>query len=241
MMGRVTKDNPRALAWRFHWYRQSELEGALLLGRMVRLAGDGHLCQQLTRHCADEARHALLWSETIADLGLPHVRIHRSYQSLYLEEGGAPATLVEVLAFTQIFERRVHKQFQSELRGPAMPDRAKRTFRVMIEDEKGHLGWVRDWLEARPESGGLLRRYQEIDLAVYRKVQSYEDCLWAWPDLGQESRAENAVSTTVPGPTRDPITQQRAGETTKRGEWLPGNVFSPPRDGGVGRGTGSGE
>ena len=108
MNATVTTDKQRALAWRFHWYRQSELEGALLLGRMVRLAGDDYLCQQLTRHCADEARHSLLWSATIADLDLPHVRIHRSYQSLYLEEGGAPATLVEVLAFTQIFERRVH-------------------------------------------------------------------------------------------------------------------------------------
>ena len=30
----------RALAWLLNWYRQSELEGALLLGRMVRYADD---------------------------------------------------------------------------------------------------------------------------------------------------------------------------------------------------------
>ena len=72
----------------------------------------------------------------------------------------------------------------------------------MIEDEKFHLGWVRAWLEARPESGRLLRRYQEIDLAVYRKVQSLEDCLWAWPGLGRESKTDHAASTTTASPTR---------------------------------------
>jgi len=203
MIASVATDIQRALAWRFHWYRQSELEGALLLGRMVRLAGDERLCQQLTRHCADEARHSLLWSETIGDLGLRHVRIFRSYQSLYLEQGGAPGTLVEVLAFTQIFERRVHRQFHAELRRPATPDRARRTFQFMIEDERDHLGWVRDWLEARPESGRLLRRYQEIDLAVYRKVRAYQDCLWAWPGLGREARVDDAETTPLLIPTRD--------------------------------------
>jgi hypothetical protein len=181
----------RSLAWKLHWYRQSELEGALLLGRLVRLAADDQLCQRLTRHCADEARHSQLWSETIAELELPHVRIARSYQSLYLEEGGAPSTLVEVLAFTQVFERRVHKQFQAESRHPATPERARRTFQVMIEDEKDHLGWVRLWLETRPESGSLSQRYHEIDLTVYGKVQRYADCLWELPGLGRESKSND--------------------------------------------------
>ena len=57
----------RNLAWRLNWYRQSELEGALLLGRLVRQAREAYLVQQLTKHCADEARHSWLWDRTIAD------------------------------------------------------------------------------------------------------------------------------------------------------------------------------
>jgi hypothetical protein len=192
-----TIDLRRALTWKLHWYRQSELEGALLLGRMVRLAADEQLCQRLTRHCADEARHSLLWSEAIADLELPYVRIDRSYQSLYVDAGGAPSTLIEVLAFTQIFERRVHKQFLSELRHPATPEPARQTFQVMIEDEKNHLGWVRQWLEPRRESVALLHRYRVIDLTVYRKVQAYADCLWEMPGLGRETKSYDAAMVTM--------------------------------------------
>ena len=33
----------RSLAWRLNWYRHSELDGALLLGRMIRRATDPYL------------------------------------------------------------------------------------------------------------------------------------------------------------------------------------------------------
>jgi hypothetical protein len=68
----------RALTWLLNWYRQSELEGALLLGRMVRHAQDPRVIAELTRHAADEARHGWLWQKTIAQLNLPAVRIFRS-------------------------------------------------------------------------------------------------------------------------------------------------------------------
>lgn len=105
----------RNLPWRLNWYRQSELEGALLLGRMVRVANNSFLVQKLTQHAADEARHAAIWAEAIIDSALPTIRIFRSYQSLYGNHGGTPVGMQEVLAFTQIFERRVHKRFTSEL------------------------------------------------------------------------------------------------------------------------------
>ena len=54
----------RSLYWRLNWYRQSELDGALLLGRMVRHVTDPYLVRQLTQHCADEARHAWQWART---------------------------------------------------------------------------------------------------------------------------------------------------------------------------------
>src|SRR5438034_5641558 len=133
----------RNLAWKLHWYRHSELEGALLLGRMVRQAGDGDLVLSLTRHCADEARHAFLWARTIAELQLPTIQIFRSYQSFYVRDGGAmPTTLCDVLALTHIFEQRVDREFRRELEDPHLPEPAARTFRALIADEQDHLDWV---------------------------------------------------------------------------------------------------
>src|SRR5688572_27113097 len=141
----------RNLAWKLNWYRQSELEGALLLGRLVRVARDGELIAKLMRHCADEARHGQLWSACIAELGLPYICIHRSYQSFFLEHGASPSSLIEVLAFTQIFERRVHKRFTEELESSGIPAPLRATFEVMLHDEKDHLEWVYDWLKPFPE------------------------------------------------------------------------------------------
>jgi len=168
----------RNLAWKLNWYRQSELEGALLLGRLVRLAPDPALVARLTRHCADEARHAQVWAECLERLGLPYIVITRSYQSLFAEHGGAPAGLAEVLAFTQVFEQRVHKRFSDELARPGLPGPARDAFALMIEDEKDHLEWVFHWLRAAPGAPALLARFRAVDEAVYRAVLPHEDAIW---------------------------------------------------------------
>lgn len=176
----------RNLAWKLNWYRQSELEGALLLGRMVRVATDGELIAKLMKHCADEARHGQLWSDCIRELRLPYVRIHRSYQSLFLEHRGTPTSLTEVLAFTQIFERRVHKRFTDELASPELPAAARATFEQMIRDEKDHLEWVHEWLKPLPDAPALLKKYVEIDLALYHQLRPFLDHLWDIPGVGEE-------------------------------------------------------
>lgn len=183
----------RNLAWKLNWYRQSELEGALLLGRMVRLAPDADTATRLLKHCADEARHAQLWSECIQKLDLPVVRIHRSYQSLFAEHGGIPSNLTEVLAFTQIFERRVHKRFTTERAQPDLSEIVRSTYDVMIRDEHDHLDWVHTWLLAQPEAPALLSRYLQIDDTVYRAVLPHEPALWDIAGLGEEFTAANAV------------------------------------------------
>jgi len=185
----------RNLTWKLNWFRQSELEGALLIGRMVGTVRDRELAARLTKHCAEEAEHSRLWSEVIAGLGLPHVRIFRSYQSLYLRHGGGPSTLLEVLCFTQIFERRVHQRFHEELRRTDLPLAVRRAFARMIKDEKEHLAWVAAWLRSQPGASDALRRYEQIDRAVYAEFQSFEQCLWKIPGLGREcSPAETAAA-----------------------------------------------
>ena len=192
----------RNLAWKLNWYRQSELEGALLLGRMVGTVRDGYLAARLARHCAEEAGHSRLWSEVIDELELPYIRIFRSYQSFYLQQSGPPATLLDVLCFTQIFERRVHRRFHEESRDPGTPEVARAAYARMIEDEKDHLAWVAEWLRTQAAAPAGLRRYEEKDLAVFHRLRPFEQRLWAVPGLGQEPGGLAATSNQArPRPT----------------------------------------
>ena len=176
----------RSLAWRLNWYRQSELEGALLLGRMIRHATDPYLVGRLTRHSADEARHAWLWARTIERLDLPTVQIRRSYQSFYLDEISAPRGLADVLALTHVFEHRVDRHFTSELTQPGLPAAVRRTLSVLIREEQGHLDWIGRWLAMRPESEAILERYRKADERVARRLAPYRERLWDVAGLGEE-------------------------------------------------------
>jgi rubrerythrin len=180
----------RSLAWRLNWYRQSELEGALLLGRMIRRATDPYLVGQLTRHCADEARHAWLWARTLETLDLQTVRIHRSYQSFYLDEIATPRGLAEVLALTHVFEQRVDRHFAGELRRPGLPDAVRRTLSILIRDEQSHLDWIGRWLTTRPESELILARYRSADDRIARRLAPYRERLWDVTGLGEELGGE---------------------------------------------------
>jgi hypothetical protein len=183
----------RNLAWKLNWFRQSELDGALLLGRMIGTVEDRNLAQRLTRHCAEEAGHSRLWVDVIVDLNLPHIRIFQSYQSFYLRQSGPPATLLEVLSFTQIFERRVHQRFHEELHDAGLPAPARTAFMRMIEDEKDHLTWVADWLRTQTGADACLAHFEQIDRAVYQQLRPFEQDLWAVPGLGCEPGAEAVV------------------------------------------------
>ena len=181
----------RSLCWRLNWYRQSELEGALLLGRMVRHVSDPYLVHQLTKHCADEARHAWLWQRTLATLSLPSVRIRRSYQSFYLDETAAPRRLTDVLALTHIFEHRVHRHFGEELHRPGLPDPVRRTLNVLLRDEADHLDWIARWLTTQPGVEDTLRRYRLADARVVRRLEPYGERLWDIDGLGEELTEAN--------------------------------------------------
>ena len=173
----------RNLSWKLNWYRHSELEGALLLGKLARRSNDPELVRRLTRHCADEARHAWLWDRTLAALHLPILPIGRSYQSFYHAEAGTARTVAEVLALTHVFEQRVHRQFTEDAGSPDMPLAARRTFGVMLRDEEGHLEWVAKWLGEHADTMTLLERYRLADQRVYRMLLPYKDRIWDIPGV----------------------------------------------------------
>jgi hypothetical protein len=189
-------NNPRNLAWRLNWYRQSELEGALLLGRAVRAATDPKLVLSLTRHCADEARHSFQFTKTLMDLNLPIIQIFKSYQSLYSAHAGVPTSLTQMLAFTHIFEKRVEMQFQAELQTPDLPDAATRTFQTLLNDEQDHLAWVADWLASQPEAPAMLDHYRAVDQAVFQEIQLFSKRIWDVPGLGREPQDALFVLST---------------------------------------------
>ena len=176
----------RSVAWRLNWYRQSELEGALLLGRMIRHVTDPYLVARLTRHSADEARHALLWARTLEQLDLPVVQIRRSYQSFYLDEISAPRGLAEMLAMTHVFEHRVDHHFTIELTRARLPAAVRHTIRVLLRDEQAHLDWIGRWLAARPDAPAMLARYRAADERVARRLAPFRERLWDVPGLGVE-------------------------------------------------------
>ena len=180
----------RSLYWRLNWYRQSELDGALLLGRLSRHVSDPYLVHQLIQHCADEARHALLWSRVLRVLDLPVVRIRRPYQSFYAEEGAAPRTLVETLALTHIFEQRVQEHFTSELADRSCPRVARCAFQAMLRDERRHLDWIARWLAERPEAAPILTRYRRADERIAARLTPFRERLWDIAGLGEEGAGE---------------------------------------------------
>ena len=155
-----------------NFYRASELHGGLILGQMVRRTRDPELILQLTKHSAEEVMHAQLWTETIVAIGAKPAPVRDTYQNRYVEVVGAPITLLEVLALTQVFERRVYRHFMLHLRRPGVHPIVAATLSRMLEEEKGHLSWVKHWLDAQSRTRGIevrnvMRKYALADQRIY--------------------------------------------------------------------------
>jgi demethoxyubiquinone hydroxylase (CLK1/Coq7/Cat5 family) len=167
-----------------NFYRASELQGGLILGRLVEHVRDPELILRLTEHSAEEVMHAQLWTEMIVAVGGRPRPTSDTYQSRYAAAIGAPTSLVEVLALTQVFERGVYRHFVRHLRRPGTHPYVQATLRRMLDDERGHLSWVQDWLARQTGSRrsaipALMRRYTDVDARIHAQLlHDYE-----WDDL----------------------------------------------------------
>jgi hypothetical protein len=155
-----------------NFYRASELHGGLLLGQVARRTRDIGLVIELTRHSAEEVTHSLLWTETILAVGGRILPVRETYQARYAALVGTPMALLEVLALTQVFERRVYRHFTEHLRRPGTHASVRATLERMLEEEKGHLRWVKRWLDEQSRTRGevvaeTMRRYAVADALVY--------------------------------------------------------------------------
>ena len=186
--GNLADEFPRELQisenelWLLSYYRESELAGALLMGRLARETDDDDLRVRLTEHCAEEARHAWAWTETILKVGGTPKQVSETYQSRYHAAVGNPTNLLEVLALTQIFERRVVRHFRAHLSWPGTHPEVKRTLQRLIDEETGHIRWVKDRLDAYAATNGeaavtaMLDRFKRIDEEVYSELRQYARC-----------------------------------------------------------------
>ncbi|MAE94253.1 MAG: hypothetical protein CL910_06290, partial [Deltaproteobacteria bacterium] len=64
----------------YSYYRNAEMHGSNLLLRLMRLLKDPVSQVNLTRHLADEARHAWIWTKRIRELGRAPIVVSDGYQ-----------------------------------------------------------------------------------------------------------------------------------------------------------------
>jgi acyl carrier protein len=167
--------------WILSYYRESELAGGLIMGRLARETDDDDLRVHLTEHCAEETNHAWAWTQTILEVGGTPKRVAETYQTRYYAESGMPASLLEILTLTQVFERRVIRHFRAHLEWPNTHPAVAETLQRMIRDEVGHLSWVKDRLDRYTAEKGdaivaeTMRRFTEVDERVYEAAMRYRD------------------------------------------------------------------
>lgn len=171
--------------WLLSFYRHSEIAGSLFFGRIADSMKAGPLQADVTRHYADEAAHAQLWTQCMAELGIEPLRIRTSYQEQYLTRGGLPVNMMEVMAVTLVFERRVSAQYglHRKLVAQSRPAIA-RTLDRIAQDEKWHISYVAATLDGMRDRYGAdavkstIDRYSAADREIYEHmVREHEERL----------------------------------------------------------------
>jgi rubrerythrin len=124
------------------FYRASELAGAMLLGKLALQTTNDRLRPQLTEQCAEEARHAWLFTKLITDLGATPSRMTRTYQSEVGKVFGLPESMLDVLCLTQVLEVEVLEHYIRHAQLPDVHPAVRETLEAIIDDERGHVDWV---------------------------------------------------------------------------------------------------
>ena len=154
----------------YSYYRDAELRGATLLLKLIMRIDDPETQVKLSRHLADETRHAWLWTKKIADLGAIPVRVDDGYQTRIGHKVGIPKTLIDLFALTVVVEERAQQRYLEHARRPDVDPETREILHEVTKDEKWHIGWIKNKLkELAAANGGeakmlaTLERYREID------------------------------------------------------------------------------
>src|SRR5271167_922315 len=155
------------------FYREAELHGARLLLVMHNHLRDPDSQIKLTRHLADEARHAFLWTKRISDMGgTPH-NITDGYQHRLGLRFGVPKDTIDLLALTSVAESRALERYRSHAQQEGVDDNTLEVLKAVSADEKWHLAWVDakiiEIAERRGDKGWATRALEKLR-AIEREV-----------------------------------------------------------------------
>jgi hypothetical protein len=168
--------------WTLNFYRNSELHGALLMGRLARTLTDTSLLAHATRHCATEARHAAILSGLIESLGGkidPHVT---TVQEHYSANGGIPSTLVDILVLSEVLEKRVLTTYRAHAARPnlhpVIHTALSAILHEMEEEDHGEEGsWIEAALQQQPHDRveAAERKWRAVDAEVVAELAAMAD------------------------------------------------------------------
>src|ERR1043165_4395415 len=162
--------------WVLSFYRTSEISGALFFGRLAKSMKSGPIQRDMTKHFSDEAMHSWHWTSCIEKLGGQPLKLTEAYQDQYVAAAGVPVNLMEVLAITQVFEKRVINQYTRHSRVAGIPQEVKETLATIMADESWHIEWVQSALKGMEKEYGTdliaqtLKRFRQADQEVYEKT-----------------------------------------------------------------------
>lgn len=161
--------------WLLSYYRHSEINAAQFFAKVSRFVR-GPLLLDVTHHFSDEANHANYWTQCIAELGELPLKQERAYQDQYIDAVGLPVNVMEVMAITQVLEKRVIGQYRKHLRVPGIHPAVRQTMDKIMVDERWHIQYVREALKSMEDKYGAeeiaetLKRHTEADQEVYAKT-----------------------------------------------------------------------
>jgi bacterioferritin (cytochrome b1) len=170
--------------WLLSFFRNSELHGALLMGRLARSLSGTELLTNVTRHCATEAHHAALLTEVIADLGGEVDLKTGTIQEQYSREGGVPKALVDLLVLSEVLENRVLSAYREQLNSADLHPKVRVVLEEILREEEEHGAGENTWLEQTlrkysvAEVAESRRRWSEIDRKVAGQIYSQLDSLF---------------------------------------------------------------
>lgn len=154
----------------FSFYLDSELRGARLLLNLHSHLHDADSQKKLSRHLADETRHAWLWTKRIADLGAAPLSVPDGYQRRLGLRVGVPKDDLELLALTVIAESRALERYGTHAGLPGTDPQTLEVLKAVSADESWHLAWVEEKMRELADIRGESERVDKI-LLRYRTLE----------------------------------------------------------------------
>jgi bacterioferritin (cytochrome b1) len=156
----------------FSFYRDAELRGARLLFNMLGHLKDSDSQLKLSKHLADETRHAWLWTRRITDLGGSPIMLADGYQRRVGQRAGVPKGIVELLGLTVVVEERAQNRYSAHAALPNVDAETREVLEAVTKDESWHLSWIEKKMreiarETDQDADEILERYRQIDREVY--------------------------------------------------------------------------